>query len=205
VRKPRDSIGGPAFPDWRPPPRCTALTQPGKHAPPAKSQIGLRAKRQLSLHVRPRAVQCRQTRAAREERAMLVGSTTSGAAMASIDERLLENKMTQIEHARSRSPRVISKFETLIRTGDEVTVHRANPLAFARNRGVAGPEANDLLAVSAVPLRPAVFRHAGRLVTLMGDGPAFDYRYPRGDHVAIRTACSAIICERRPEGNNRLP
>jgi|SRR5690242_3970433 len=60
--------------------------------------------------------------------------------MTSIDERLLESKMTQIEQARSWSPRVISKFETLIRSGDEVIVHRANPLAFARDRGVAEPE-----------------------------------------------------------------
>jgi class 3 adenylate cyclase len=64
--------------------------------------------------------------------------------MTVIDERLLENKMTQIEQARAWSPRVISKFETLIRSGDEVTVHRANPLAFARDRGVAEPESIDL-------------------------------------------------------------
>jgi class 3 adenylate cyclase len=64
--------------------------------------------------------------------------------MTSIDERLLENKMTQIEQARAWSPRVISKFETLIRSGDEVSVHRANPLAFARDRGVAEPESIDL-------------------------------------------------------------
>ncbi|QQO23027.1 adenylate/guanylate cyclase domain-containing protein [Bradyrhizobium diazoefficiens] len=64
--------------------------------------------------------------------------------MTSIDERLLESKMTQVEQARAWSPRVISKFETLIRSGDEVSVFRANPLAFARDRGVAEPEAIDL-------------------------------------------------------------
>jgi class 3 adenylate cyclase len=69
--------------------------------------------------------------------------------MAPIDEGLLESKMTQIEQARSWSPRVISKFETLIRSGDEVSVHRANPLAFARDRGVAGPEAIDLFLYAA--------------------------------------------------------
>ena len=42
--------------------------------------------------------------------------------MTSIDERFLESKMTQIEQARIWSPRVISKFETLIRSGDEVSV-----------------------------------------------------------------------------------
>jgi len=64
--------------------------------------------------------------------------------MESMDERLLENKMTEIEQARSWSPRVISKFETLIRSGDEVSVYRANPLAFARDRGVAEAESIDL-------------------------------------------------------------
>jgi class 3 adenylate cyclase len=64
--------------------------------------------------------------------------------MTSIDERLLETRMTQIEEARSWSPRVISKFETLIRSGDEVSLYRANPLAFARDRGVAEPESIDL-------------------------------------------------------------
>jgi len=64
--------------------------------------------------------------------------------MTSIDERLLESKMTQIEQARAWSPRVISKFETLIRNGDELSIFRANPLAFARDRGVAEPEAIDL-------------------------------------------------------------
>ena len=64
--------------------------------------------------------------------------------MTSIDEGLLERKMTEIERARSWSPRVISKFETLIRSGDEVSVHRANPLAFARDRGVAEAESIDL-------------------------------------------------------------
>lgn len=64
--------------------------------------------------------------------------------MTSIDERLLENKMTQIEQARTWSPRVISKFESLIRGGDEVSLYRANPLAFARDRGMAEPESIDL-------------------------------------------------------------
>lgn len=61
-----------------------------------------------------------------------------------IDERLLESKMTQIEQVRTWSPRVISKFEALIRSGDEVELYRANPLAFGRDRGVAEAEAIDL-------------------------------------------------------------
>lgn len=64
--------------------------------------------------------------------------------MMSIDERLLENRMTEVEQARAWSPRVISKFETLIRSGEEVSVYRANPRAFARDRGVAESESIDL-------------------------------------------------------------
>lgn len=36
--------------------------------------------------------------------------------MTDIQERLLESKITEIERARSWSPRVISKFKTLIRS-----------------------------------------------------------------------------------------
>src|SRR5689334_24568089 len=64
--------------------------------------------------------------------------------MTSIDEQLLENRMTQIEQACAWSPRVISKFEALIRSGDEMALYRANPLAFASDRGVAEPESIDL-------------------------------------------------------------
>jgi class 3 adenylate cyclase len=64
--------------------------------------------------------------------------------MTGIDERLLESKMTEVEEARSWSPRVISKFETLIRGDDDLALYRVNPLAFARERAVAEAEAIDL-------------------------------------------------------------
>ena len=64
--------------------------------------------------------------------------------MTNIQERLLENKMTEIEQARSWSPRVISKFETLIRSGDDLSLYRINPLAFARDRAIAESESIDL-------------------------------------------------------------
>jgi len=64
--------------------------------------------------------------------------------MTNIQERLLESKMTEIEQARSWSPRVISKFETLIRSGDDLTLYRINPLAFARDRAIAEAEGIDL-------------------------------------------------------------
>ena len=64
--------------------------------------------------------------------------------MTNIQERLLENKMTEIEQTRSWSPRVISKFETLIRSGDDLSLYRINPLAFARDRAIAEAESIDL-------------------------------------------------------------
>lgn len=67
-----------------------------------------------------------------------------GAQMNNIQEGLLESKMTEIEQARSWSPRVISKFEALIRSGDDLSLYRLNPLAFARDRSVAEAESIDL-------------------------------------------------------------
>lgn len=64
--------------------------------------------------------------------------------MTLVQERLLESKMTEVEQARPWSPRVISKFETLIRSGDDLSLYRINPLAFARDRGVAEAESIDL-------------------------------------------------------------
>ncbi len=64
--------------------------------------------------------------------------------MADVQDRLLESKMTEVEQARSWSPRVISKFETLIRSGDDLSLYRVNPLAFARDRAIAEAESVDL-------------------------------------------------------------
>jgi class 3 adenylate cyclase len=64
--------------------------------------------------------------------------------MAQLDEGLLERRMTEVERARQWSPRVISKFEGLLRSSGEAELHRANPLAFARERGVGESEAIDL-------------------------------------------------------------
>jgi hypothetical protein len=61
-----------------------------------------------------------------------------------VNDRLLEGKMTEIEQARAWSLRVISKFETLIRSGDDQALYRVNRLAFARDRAIAEPEAIDL-------------------------------------------------------------
>ncbi|HKU08176.1 MAG TPA: DUF5939 domain-containing protein [Bradyrhizobium sp.] len=64
--------------------------------------------------------------------------------MTHVQERLLESKMTEIEQARSWSPRVISKFETLIRSDDDLSLYRINPLAFARDRSITEAESIDL-------------------------------------------------------------
>ena len=64
--------------------------------------------------------------------------------MENIQDRLLESRMTEIEQARPWSPRVISKFETLVRSGDELSLYRVNPLAFARDRGITEAESIDL-------------------------------------------------------------
>jgi class 3 adenylate cyclase len=65
--------------------------------------------------------------------------------MSEVHERLLESRMTEVEQARPWSPRVISKFEALIRSGDDLSLYRVNPLAFARDRGIAESESVDLL------------------------------------------------------------
>jgi class 3 adenylate cyclase len=64
--------------------------------------------------------------------------------MGQTDERLLESRMTEIEQSRSWSPRVISKFEALIRSGGDLSLYRVNPLAFARDRAIAEAESIDL-------------------------------------------------------------
>ena len=52
--------------------------------------------------------------------------------------------MTQVEQARAWSPRVISPVRDLHPQRRGGGLYRANPLAFARERGVAEPEAIDL-------------------------------------------------------------
>ena len=64
--------------------------------------------------------------------------------MTYVQERLLESKIIEIEQARSWSPRVISKFETLIRSGDDLSLYRVNPLAFARDRAITEAGSIDL-------------------------------------------------------------
>lgn len=71
--------------------------------------------------------------------------------MGTIDEALLDEKLAELERVRTWSPRVISKLEQLLHSPDEWALVRANPFAFAAERGVSANEAVDL------------FLHAARL------------------------------------------
>jgi class 3 adenylate cyclase len=64
--------------------------------------------------------------------------------MTGLGARSIDDKMAEIEQARSWSPRVISKFEALIRSGEDQALYRINPLAFARDRQIAENESVDL-------------------------------------------------------------
>jgi hypothetical protein len=62
--------------------------------------------------------------------------------MQHVQERLLESKMTEVEQARSWSPRVISKFETLIRNGDDLSLYRSIRLPLRATAPSARPRAS---------------------------------------------------------------
>ena len=61
-----------------------------------------------------------------------------------IDEAVLEERLTKLEAAKNWSPRVVSRLETLIRSGPDEAVFRINPIRFAAERGIAENEAIDL-------------------------------------------------------------
>ena len=64
--------------------------------------------------------------------------------MGAIDERLLEEKLTALESARTWSPRLISKLESHIRSASDVELLRINPLRFAADKSLKEEEAIDL-------------------------------------------------------------
>jgi class 3 adenylate cyclase len=57
----------------------------------------------------------------------------------------LEQKLEALERARSWSPRVVSKLESLLRAPEEAQLFRVSPLLFANERNVSEQEAIDLL------------------------------------------------------------
>ena len=62
-----------------------------------------------------------------------------------IDEQALDERLAQLEAARSWSPRVVSRLEALIRDGDDAALFRVNPFALAAERGLDPAEATDLM------------------------------------------------------------
>lgn len=61
-----------------------------------------------------------------------------------INEPLLDEMLTALEKAKQWSPRTISRLESLIRTGDDLSLFRINPLAYAKEKGVDEQESVDL-------------------------------------------------------------
>ena len=75
-----------------------------------------------------------------------------------VDERMLDERLARVEAARPWSPRVVSRLEALIRTGDDAALFRINPFAFAAERGIDEDEAVDL---SSTPARTGCSRWTG--------------------------------------------
>src|ERR1700736_1483082 len=60
---------------------------------------------------------------------------------ARVDEAALEQRLGLLEMARSWSPRVVSRFESTLRNGDDEAVFSFNPVAYAAQTGMAEDEA----------------------------------------------------------------
>jgi class 3 adenylate cyclase len=76
----------------------------------------------------------------------LQGNSTQGwAAMAiNLNEARLEDLLAELERMRQWSPRVVSRLETLIRTGDDFALFRINPMRYAAERNLNASESLDL-------------------------------------------------------------
>jgi len=61
-----------------------------------------------------------------------------------INESALDDGLAQVEAIRTWSPRTIAKLENRIRTGEDFSLFRVNPVEFARETGIPEPEAVDL-------------------------------------------------------------
>jgi class 3 adenylate cyclase len=61
-----------------------------------------------------------------------------------VNEKLLDEKLMALEAARSWSPRVISKLESMIRSADDYAVFRINPVQYAAEKNMNENEAIDL-------------------------------------------------------------
>lgn len=61
-----------------------------------------------------------------------------------INEELLDEKLEQLESAKAWGPRVISKFEALLQSEDDLKLFRINPIRYANERRMDHSEAIDL-------------------------------------------------------------
>lgn len=61
-----------------------------------------------------------------------------------VDEGMLDERLGRLEEARSWSPRIVSRLESLLRTDDDALLFRINPLTFADERGLDQAEVVDL-------------------------------------------------------------
>jgi class 3 adenylate cyclase len=61
-----------------------------------------------------------------------------------VNEKLLEERLAALEGARQWSPRIVSRLEAIVRSGDDDALFRINPIKFATDKNVADTEAIDL-------------------------------------------------------------
>src|ERR1700733_13165206 len=61
-----------------------------------------------------------------------------------IDEKKLEERLVALEATKSWSPRVVSRLETLLRSGTDEALYRINPIQFATEKSIAEAEGIDL-------------------------------------------------------------
>ena len=69
--------------------------------------------------------------------------------MLSLNESLLDDLLAKLESAHTWSPRVISKLEAFIRSVDDYSLFRINPIRYATEKGMSETEAIDLFLYSA--------------------------------------------------------
>lgn len=67
-----------------------------------------------------------------------------------LDESKFDAKLAQLEKSLQWSPRAISRLESLIRTGDDYSLFRINPLAYAKEKGLEERDAVDLFLYAAL-------------------------------------------------------
>jgi class 3 adenylate cyclase len=101
-----------------------------------------------------------------------------------LDEKTLDEKLTQLEAMRTWSPRMIARLEALLRSEEERKVANVNPLEFAREHRLAEGESIDLFLCAA---------HAGLMemqwrVLCPGCGLALE-RFSSLRHVDHRLYC----------------